>query len=61
MRSAAQMRKMTAAGMDPTLAQAHAQAREELFVETFVTKEHFDARMAASDARFDRLEARTDA
>jgi hypothetical protein len=60
MRSAAYVKTLTAAGVDPRQAQAHAEAMEIMLSEAFLTRDHFDAAMARVDARFEGVDARFD-
>lgn len=60
MRIASYIGKLTETGIDPRIAQVHGEAIEDLLGEEFVTRDHFDAGMAAIDARFCKVDARFD-
>ena len=60
MQSAAYVRTLTKAGVDLATAQAHAEALEDVLTDKFVTRDHFDGRMAQIDARFAQVDARFD-
>jgi hypothetical protein len=68
MRAAAYIGKLTSAGVDPKVAQAHGEALEEALGESYVTRDYLDrrlgeveAKIAAVDAKIDRRSAEFDA
>jgi hypothetical protein len=46
MRTAAYIARLTAAGVDPKLAQAHGEAIEALLTDNYVTRDHLDSKLA---------------
>lgn len=60
-RAIAYQRRLQDVGVDPKVAQTHAEAMEEFVVSELVTNDHLDAKAAQIDARFSQLEAKFDA
>ena len=68
MKTAAYIGKLTSAGVDPRVAQAHSEALEEALAESYVTRDYLDhrfgeveAKIAAVDAKIDRRIAELEA
>lgn len=61
LRAMAYQRKLQEAGVDPKVAQAHAEALEDLVASNIVTNDHLDAKLAQMDAHFDKRFAEVEA
>ena len=53
--------RLEEAGVTPDVARAHAEAIEGLVLDAYITKDHFDSRMALTDEKFENRLAQTDA